>query len=116
PRRIWVDPHSPAASRTLFIDSPHAFAVKTASGMQKLPAPESVTFTDVSLGFGSAPQPVVYATAEQGAFVSKDGGGTWRKLSLPGNGGELRAIATSLRHTETAYLSYIHLTLDGKEW
>jgi len=116
PRRIWVDPHSPAAARTLFIGSPHAIAVKTASGVQRLPAPESVTFTDMSLGFGSAPQPVVYATSEQGAFVSKDGGGTWQKLSLPGNGGEFRAIAASLRHSETAYLSYSHLRLDGKEW
>src|SRR6266480_5572974 len=116
PRRIWVDPHSPAASRTLFIGSPHAIAVKTASGMQKLPALESVTFTDMSLGFGSAPQPVVYETSEQGAFVSKDGGGRWQKLRLPGNGGEFRAIATSLRNAETAYLSYSHLKLDGKEW
>ena len=115
-RHIWVDPHSAPASRTLFIGSPHAIALKTTSGVQKLPAPESVTFTDMSLGFGSAAQPVIYATSEQGAFVSKDGGATWQKLSLPGNGGEFRAIATSLRHPETAYLSYSHLKLDGKEW
>jgi photosystem II stability/assembly factor-like uncharacterized protein len=116
PHHIWVDPHSPAASRTLFIASPHAIAVKTTSGVQKLAAPESVTFTDMSLGFGSAAQPNIYATSEQGAFVSKDGGASWPKLSLPGNGGEFRAIATSLRHPETAYLSYSHLKLDGKEW
>lgn len=116
PRQIWVDPHSSVASRTSFIGSPHAIAVKTASGMQKRPAPESVTFNDLSLGFGSAAQPVVYATSDQGAFVSKDGGATWQKLSLPGNGGEFRTIATSLRHPETAYLSYSHLKLDGKEW
>ena len=116
PHHIWVDPHSPAASRTLFIGSSHAIAVKTTSGVQKLTAPESVTFSDISLGFGSAAQPVVYATSEQGAFVSKDGGATWQKFSLLGTGGELRAIATSLRHPETVYLSYSHLKLDGKEW
>jgi photosystem II stability/assembly factor-like uncharacterized protein len=116
PRHIWVDPHSSAASRTLFIGSPHSIVVTTASGVQNHPAPESVTFTDISLGFGSAGQPVVYTTSEQGAFVSRDGGATWQKLILPGNGGEFRAIATSLRHPETAYLSYSHLMLDGKEW
>jgi photosystem II stability/assembly factor-like uncharacterized protein len=116
PRHIWVDPHSPATSRTLFIASPHSTAVKTASGVQKHPAPDSVTFTDLSLGFGSSAQPVIYATSEQGAFVSRDGGATWQKLSLPGTGGELRALATSLRHPETAYLSSSHLKLDGKEW
>ena len=116
PHHIWVDPHSSAASRTLFIGGPHAIAVKTTSGVQNLPAPESVTFTDMSFGFGSAAQPIVYATSEQGAFVSKDGGATWQQLGLPGNGGEIRAIATSLRHPETAYLSYSHLMLDGKEW
>jgi photosystem II stability/assembly factor-like uncharacterized protein len=116
PRHIWVDPHSAAASRTLFIGSPHSIAVKTTSGVQKLQAPESITFTDMSLGFGSAAQPVIYATSAQGAFVSKDGGASWQKLSLPGNGGEFRAIATSLHHPDTAYLSYAHLTLDGKEW
>ena len=147
PHHIWVDSHSPAASRTLFIGSPHAIAVKTTSGVQKLPAPESVTFTDTSLGFGSTAQPVIYATSEQGAFVSKDGGATWQKKlsllplgaiiaagrpvggvgatakisavaygALPENTAEIRAIATSLRHPETAYLSYSHLMLDGKEW
>ena len=147
PRHIWVDPHSPADSRILFIGSPHSIAVKTTSGVQKLQAPESVTFTDISLGFGSTAQPVIYATSEQGAFVSKDGAGTWKKLSVTPNGTvigaarslgrvgaaakislvaygnqfpedniEIRAIATSLRHPETAYLSYSHLSLDGKEW
>ena len=31
-RHIWVDPHSAPASRTLFIGSPHAIALKTTSG------------------------------------------------------------------------------------
>src|SRR5256885_15190669 len=115
PHHIWVDPHSPAASRTLFIGSPHAIAVKTTSGVQKLTAPESVTFTDMSLGFGSTAQPVIYATSEKGAFVSKDGGASWQKLSLPGNGGEIRTNARRLGHPETAYLFYSHLKVGGKE-
>jgi photosystem II stability/assembly factor-like uncharacterized protein len=113
-RRIWVDPHSPADARTLFLASYHTIAVTGAGGVRSLALPASVS--DVSLGFGAASQPTVYATSEQGIFVSKDGGANWSKRDLPGDGAKVRAIATSLRHPETVYVSYDHLMLDGKSW
>jgi photosystem II stability/assembly factor-like uncharacterized protein len=114
PRRLWVDPHSAADARTLFLASAHTIAVSSQEGVHSLPLPAAVT--DISLGFGSGTQPTIYATSEQGIFVSKDGGANWSKSDLPGEGAKVRAIATSLRHPETAYVSYDHLTLDGKSW
>ncbi len=114
PRRLWVDPHSAADARRLFLASTHTIAVSSPEGVHSLPLPAAVT--DISLGFGSGAQPTIYATSEQGIFVSKDGGANWSKSDLPGEGAKVRAIATSLRHPETAYVSYDHLTLDGKSW
>jgi photosystem II stability/assembly factor-like uncharacterized protein len=114
PRRIWVDPHSLAGARTLFLASAHTIAVSSQEGVHRLPLPAAVT--DISVGFGSGAWPTMYSTSEQGLFVSKDGGANWSKSDLPGKGAKVRAIATSLRHPETAYVSYDHLTLDGKSW
>jgi photosystem II stability/assembly factor-like uncharacterized protein len=72
--------------------------------------------TDLSLGFGSAGEPVIYMTSERGAFRSSDGGANWRECVLPGSGAKVRAISTSPRHPETAYLSYSDLSLDGETW
>jgi photosystem II stability/assembly factor-like uncharacterized protein len=151
PRRLWVDSHSPRSSRTLYIGGPHYISVKSSTGIQNRPTPTSVTFTDISAGFGTsaltarstlsrsrlrtdtAPrasatgrstsngrgtngQPLLYGTAEQGAFVSSDGGTTWAKCALPGAGARVRAVAASLHNPETAYLSYNHLQMDGKTW
>ena len=114
PRRIWVDPHSPANSRKLFLTSASMVAVATASDLRKFPVPTK--FTDVSLAFGSAPQPTIYATSKEGIFISVNGGESWQKSSMPGKDAEVRAVATSLHHPETAYVSYGHLKLDGKSW
>ncbi len=114
PRRLWVDPHSPAEARTLFLASAHAIAMISASGEHNFPLPAAAS--DISLGFGSNAQPTIYATSEQGIYISKDGGAQWHKSELPGEGAKVRAIATSLRHPETAYVSYDHLTTDGKSW
>jgi len=114
PRRLWVDPHSAADARTLFLASAHTIAVSSREGVHSLPLPAAVT--DISLGFGSGAQPTIYATSEKGIFVSKNGGANWSKSDLPGEGAKVRAIATSLGHPETAYVSYDHLTLDGESW
>ncbi len=114
PRRLWVDPHSPADARTFFLASPHAIAVSSSSEVRSLPLPAAAT--DISLGFGAGAQPTIYATSEQGIFVSTDGGANWRKSDLPGEEAKVRAIATGLRHPETVYVSYDHLMLDGKSW
>jgi len=114
PRHIWVDPHSAADSRTFFLASARAIMSAGGESVRSFPLPSA--FSDISLGFGAGPEPTIYGTSQQGAFVSTDGGSTWRKRDLPGNGAKVRAIATSLRHPETAYVSYDHLALDGKSW
>ncbi|HET6176213.1 MAG TPA: hypothetical protein VFE61_04715 [Candidatus Sulfotelmatobacter sp.] len=114
PRRLWVDPHSPADARTLLLASAHTIAVSSSSGVRNLPLPAAVS--DISLGFGSSSQPTIYATSDQGILISKDGGENWSNSALPGVGAKVRAIATSLQHSQTAYVSYDHLTLDGKVW
>lgn len=114
PKYIWIDPSSSPNSRTFFLASLHTIAVVDSKGVRKLPLPS--VFNDISLGFGSGAQPTIYATSEQGVFVSSDGGVTWRKCDLPGSGAKVRAVATSLHNPQTAYVSYDHLTLDGKSW
>jgi photosystem II stability/assembly factor-like uncharacterized protein len=114
PRRVWVDPNSASDGRTLFLASQQAITALTPGGVRtfRIPAPVS----DVSMGFGSGPQPTIYATSELGIFVSSDAGVNWRKSDLPGAGAKVRAIATSLHHPETAYVSYDDLRADGKSW
>ena len=114
PRRIWIDPNSAADARTLFLASMHNVIVSDRAGVRKLPLPPGVN--DVSLGFGSGASPTIYATSEEGVFVSTDGGATFKKRDLPGTGAKVRAVATSLHHPETAYVSYDNLSLDGKSW
>jgi photosystem II stability/assembly factor-like uncharacterized protein len=116
PRRIWVDPHSPRGSRTVFLAGQHFVSVKNDTGMHKFAAPDSVTFTDVSAGFGSGSQPIMYGVSKEGIFVSKDGGGTWQKSSLPGSGAKVSAVATSRLHGDIAYVSYSDLSMAWKTW
>jgi photosystem II stability/assembly factor-like uncharacterized protein len=113
-RRIWVDLHSAPGARTLFMAGAHDILVATGSDVRSIPLP--TTASEVSLGFGSDPTPTLYTTSEQGAFVSTDGGADWKKSELPGQGAQVRAIATSLHHPEVAYVSYDHLLLDGTTW
>ena len=88
--------------------------VADGSAVRKVQLPPAVN--DISLGFGTAKQPTIYATSEEGIFVSTDGGANFNKRSLPGTGGKVRAVATSFHHPETAYVSYDHLSLEGKTW
>jgi photosystem II stability/assembly factor-like uncharacterized protein len=113
-RRIWTDPHSAADVRTLYAGGAQSLAVVSGTNVRNLKLPAQAS--DISLGFGSGNRATIYLTSEQGAFVSTDGGASWRKCTLPGNGAQVRAIATSLHHPETAYVSYGDLTLDGKKW
>lgn len=114
PRRLWVDPNSARDGRTLFLASTHAIAVVSHGGVRSLPLPTAMS--DISMGFGSGLQATIYATSEQGIYVSNDTGVNWRKSDLPGAGAKVRAIATSLHHPETAYASYDNLRADGESW
>ena len=114
PHHIWVDPHSAAGSRTIYLASAEAITVTSGTNMHSFPLPAKAS--DISLGFSSAQYPTVYSTSEQGISISTDGGSTWQKSSLPGKDAKVRAIATSLHHPEVAYVSYQDLQLDGKSW
>ena len=110
PRRIWV------GAGTIFSAGPHGVAVVRGGQVSPRPVPAGITFTDISCGFPAHGAPVFYAVSEQGAFVSRDGGASWTAIHLPGSGGVVRAVATSLHNPETAYLSYGQLKLEGKSW
>ena len=113
-RRLWVDPHS-QPGRGGFLWAPRTL-LRSVTGARVRTLPLPAPATDLSLGFGSGEQPVIYFTSERGAFRSSDGGATWRECVLPGSGAKIRAVATSLHHPDTAYLSYSDLKLDGKTW
>jgi len=98
----------------LFLAGTQSLAVVNGTSVRDVRLP--VSATDISLGFGSGTQPTIYLTSEQGAFVSTDGGTTWHKCAFPGSGAKVRAVATSLHHPETAYVSYSDLGLEGKTW
>ena len=114
PRHLWVDPNSAADGRSLFLASGHALTVVSPGGVRSFPFPTPVS--DTSMGFDSGPHPTIYATSEQGIYVSNDAGANWRQSTLPGAGAKVRAIATSLHHPETAYVSYDQLKIDGESW
>src|SRR6266404_2900141 len=114
--KIWVYPHSPAAARMLLIAGSHFIEKKTSSGMQSLSGPSAKTFTDISAGFRQDGKPLIYVIGEESAFASDDEGTSWRKARLGQGGGKTRAIATSLRNPETAYVSYRDLEGGGIKW
>ena len=64
----------------------------------------------------TAGPPVFYAVWGAGGAVSEDSGRTWRGFELPWAKGRLHAVATSLHHSDTAYVSYDRLQLDWRSW
>lgn len=101
---------------TVFAAGAHGVAEVRGHEVSNHPAPSGITFSDISGGFPERGAPVFYATSGRGAFVSRDAGATWTAIHLPGAGAQARAVATSLHHPETAYLSYGRLKLDGRTW
>lgn len=116
PQKIWIDPHSPVKDRDLYIAGKKSVTVRQQGTWQSRPAPPGVTFVDVSAGFSSPHGVRLYAASDAEVYVSNDGAATWTAVPLPGKGARIDAIAASLDHPESAYLSYRHLQLDGKSW
>ncbi|MEO6966338.1 MAG: hypothetical protein ABI076_10655, partial [Acidobacteriaceae bacterium] len=116
PRHLWVDPYSPRAARTLFIVGTHFVVTKSATGIRKSELSSSAGVTDSTAGFAGQGRSVFYGTSQEGGFVSRDGAVSWQPIVLPGTGARVRAVATSLHHPETAYISYSHLALGGEVW
>jgi photosystem II stability/assembly factor-like uncharacterized protein len=114
--KLWVNAYSPSEARVLLIAGSHFIEKKTSSGMQKIPGPFAKTFTDISAGFSKDGKPFIYIIGDESAFASDDEGTTWRKASLGQGGGKMRAIATSLRNPDTAYVSFRELEEGGIKW
>ena len=112
---IYIDPRSPLTDRTLYIIGDNSVTVRRNGTWQRGPAPEGVrSFRHATLGF-SGEAAIVYAVSSNAAFVSRDGGGSWKKADLPGTSPELGAIAASGEHGDVAYLSFSRLVADGQE-
>lgn len=108
--RLFVDPASPASDRRLYLIGTRSVMVRAGGVWKTLPPVEGVTsFSEYSGGFPkSGGKPVLYVTGGGGAFVSEDGGESWRKVALAGLRGPVRfsGVAASAHHPEVAYLSY----------
>ncbi len=114
--KLWVNPQSPKASRTVLIAGSHFLMEKKEGEFRKLSGPPAKTFTDSSAGFSAEGKVFLYVIGDESAFVSDDEGASWKKVSLAGAGEKIRAVATSLHHPETAYVSYRQLQQDGVKW
>jgi len=86
PRHLWVDLHSAADGRTLFLASAHSIAVANASGVRSLPLPAAVS--DIHWALVRARSRRFMPLSEHGVFISKDGGEKWSNSRLPGRGRE----------------------------
>jgi photosystem II stability/assembly factor-like uncharacterized protein len=117
-RQIYVDPRSPQQDRTLFVIGSSLVMVREGGFWRRGEAPPGVnSFTDASAGFPQGSGSLtVFAIAEAAVFVSEDGGGSWRRSSLPGSSAQLQAVATSLFNPEVAYVSYSNLRLPDGTW
>jgi photosystem II stability/assembly factor-like uncharacterized protein len=77
------------------------------SALSTVPIPPGKKITDISVGFTAQQNPVFYTISDElTGSVSDDLGATWRKVQFPQGAAKQRAIATSLLHAETAYVSY----------
>ena len=103
---LWIDPRSPQESRTLIIVGKDFVAVRNSVELRVSPTPAE--FTDAAAGFREA-NAVLYATSDNGVYLSKDLGATWRMAELPGKEARAVAVATSLHHPDVAYVSYEHM-------
>jgi photosystem II stability/assembly factor-like uncharacterized protein len=114
--KLWVNPVSQVGHRVLLIAGAHFIEKKSDSGIQKIPLPSAGKVADISLGFKTDGRPVIYVAGDESAYSSDDEGATWRKVGLGPGGGKMRAIATSLRNPDTAYVSYRELEEGGIKW
>ena len=116
PQRIWIDPRSSKGGRDLYVGGRSGVTVRLHGTWQDRSTPKNVIFTDISAGFSVTRAMMLYATSDAGIFVSSNGGISWIASPLPGKGAKVRAIATSLNHPESAYVSYSRLELGGETW
>jgi hypothetical protein len=112
-RGIYVDPRSPPEDRTIYVVTGNSVLVREAGVWRNgPPASEGSSFIDISAGFPEeGGKLVIYGAAATGLWISADGGESW---SNAGPAARIRAVATSLRHPQVAYISYNGLREDGE--
>jgi photosystem II stability/assembly factor-like uncharacterized protein len=109
--KVFVNQSSREEQRIVVVAGSNFITIWKSSGSQIVPVPPGQKITDISVGFRSQGDPVFYAISdEQIASVSNDLGATWRKVQFGKGEIKEQAIATSLLHPETAYVSYRDLS------
>jgi len=116
-RRIYVDPNSPSAERSLYVLGTNCLYVRAGGRWARREAPGVERFVDADAGFRArGGNPLVYALSPSEVFLSSDAGVTWTSGRLPGISAMMRvfaeawnpqitAVAASPSHPEIAYLS-----------
>jgi photosystem II stability/assembly factor-like uncharacterized protein len=105
--KVFVNQTSSAEQRSVVVAGSDFVSVWAPSGMKNVSVPVGKKITDISAGFTTDAKPILYTISDETvASVSDDLGVTWRKVEVGKGNVKLRAIATSLLHPETAYVSY----------
>jgi photosystem II stability/assembly factor-like uncharacterized protein len=115
--KVFVDQYSSENDRSVVAAGGDFINVWKSSETKKIPVPPGKKITDISVGFTAQQNPVFYAiTDELTAYVSDDLGANWRRVQFTQGTAKQRAIATSLLHPETAYVSYRDLADGGLKY
>jgi photosystem II stability/assembly factor-like uncharacterized protein len=117
--KAFVNQAADEAQRSVVAAGADFIDVWKSSALTKIPVPPGKKITDISVGFTAQQTPVFYAISDElTASVSDDLGANWRKVQFTQGQGaaKQRAIATSLLHPETAYVSYRDLEDGGLKY
>jgi photosystem II stability/assembly factor-like uncharacterized protein len=114
--KIYIDPFTADDVKTLIVAGSDFIKMRTSAGMRNIPLPTAKHITDISVGFVRNGNPVFYMVSDESAFVSEDIGLDWRKVRLGKGEIKTRAIATSLRNPQIAYVSYRDLEDGGLKY
>lgn len=107
-RRLYVDPASPRADRTLYLVGAEGITRRHGTKWETgAPLPDRAIGLDTVMGFpAGGGNPRAYAITSTRLFYSEDGGASWREELFPNDNPRFAAVATSLHHPEVAYVSF----------
>jgi photosystem II stability/assembly factor-like uncharacterized protein len=115
--KVFVNQTSSEEQRSVVVAGSDFIGVWKPSGVKSVPVPAGKKITDISVGLTAQGNPVFYAISDElVASVSDDFGANWRKVQFGKRQAKQRAIATSLLHPETGYVSYRDLEDDGVKY
>jgi photosystem II stability/assembly factor-like uncharacterized protein len=115
--KVFVNQTPSEEQRSVVVAGSEFINVWKPSGMKNISVPAGKKITDISVGFPSQGNPVFYAISDElTATVSDDWGANWRNVQFGKGDAKQRAIATSLLHPETAYVSYRDLEDGGVKY